>query len=543
MKKIDNYKYDNKDYLGKGSFGKVYKGIMIDKNQEVAIKIMNMSQFQGKTMLISLETEITVMKQFRHENIVELIDVFGDDKYTYMIIELCDGDLRNYIKSKGGILEEAEALGVLRQFMSGFQEMIKKGYIHRDIKPENVLYKGNCFKIADFGFATKADINNNVKIFKQSVGTPLYMAPQLLEKHAYTAKSDIWSIGIMAYEMVYGKQPWPCRDIPSYAFNIKNQPLKFPVDIRVSDEYQDFIKQCLKKDEKDRISWDQLFQHVILNEIERNYKMENPLDQECQRILAQIQKIVQSRGLDVFVQFQKYDKDEGGSLDFSEFFTFLIQLDPKLTGKEIKLLFEKMDINKDETIGFEEFKRIFFDYDYVKEDFAERIIIDLREIIRANNLKVEDIFAKYDKDQMGDLDYEEFSFMIKEIAKDIKDDDIQAIFAKFDTNNDRTINIDEFREQLIVKQDTQKYQIKENLIQNFIKDLRRIVADNKIDIELIFKNFAKSMREEMNQTEFSKLCLVIDRRLKPYEREQIFKYLNLNDRDGITLDEFSQIFK
>lgn len=83
--------------------------------------------------------------------------------------------------------------------------MIKKGYIHRDIKPENVLYKGNCFKIADFGFATKADTNSNVKIFRQSVGTPLYMAPQLLEKQPYTAKSDIWSIGIMAYEMVYGK--------------------------------------------------------------------------------------------------------------------------------------------------------------------------------------------------------------------------------------------------------------------------------------------------------------------------------------------------
>ncbi|CAD8144176.1 unnamed protein product [Paramecium pentaurelia] len=543
MNKIDNYKYDNKDYLGKGSFGKVYKGIMIDKNKEVAIKIMNMAQFQDKSMLISLETEITVMKQFRHENIVELIDVFGDNKYTYMIIQLCDGDLRNYIKSKGGILEEAEALGVLRQFMQGCQEMIKKGYIHRDIKPENVLYKGNCFKIADFGFATKADTGSNAKIFRQSVGTPLYMAPQLLERQPYTAKSDIWSIGIMAYEMVYGKQPWPCRDIPSYALNIKNQPLKFPVDKRVSDEYQDFIKKCLKKDEKDRISWDELFNHVILNEIERNYKMENRLDQECQKILAQIQKIVQSRGLDVFEQFQKYDKDSGGSLDFLEFFSFLIQLDPRLSGKEIKLLFDKMDINQDQSIGYEEFKKIFFDYDYVKEDFAERIIIDLREIIRANNLQVEEIFAKYDKDQMGDLDFEEFSFMIKEIAKDIKDDDIQAIFDKFDTNNDRNINIDEFRDKLIVKKESQKNQIQENLIQNFVKELRRIVIENKIDIQLIFKNFAKSMRDEMNQTEFSKLCSVIDRRLKPFEREYIFKYLNLNDRDGITFHEFSQIFK
>ncbi|CAD8059172.1 unnamed protein product [Paramecium sonneborni] len=543
MKKIDNYKYDNKDYLGKGSFGKVYKGIMIDRNKEVAIKIMNMSQFQDKSMLISLETEITVMKQFRHEHIVELIDVFGDDKYTYMIIELCDGDLRKYIKQKGGVLQEAEALGVLRQFMSGCQEMIKKGYIHRDIKPENVLYKDNCFKIADFGFATKADTSSNVKIFRQSVGTPLYMAPQLLERHSYTAKSDIWSIGIMAYEMVYGKQPWPCRDIPSYALNIKIQPLKFPVDIRVSDEYQDFIKQCLKKEEKDRISWENLFNHVILNQIERNYNLENRLDQECQRILAQIQKIVQNKGLDVFDQFQKYDQDSGGSLDFQEFFSFLIQLDPRLTGKEIKLLFDKMDINQDKSIGYEEFKRFFFDYDYVKEDFAERIIIDLREIIRANKLKVEEIFQKYDKDQMGDLDFEEFSLMIKEIAKDIKEEDIQAIFDKFDTNNDRNINIDEFKDKLIVKNDYQKNKIKDDLIQNFIKELRRIVFENKVEVELIFKNFAKSMREEMNQIEFSKLCSVIDRRLKPYEREQIFKYLNLNDRDGITFDEFSQIFK
>lgn len=81
--------------------------------------------------------------------------------------------------------------------------------------------------MADFGFATKVDITGAQRM-KDCVGTPLYMAPQLLENKAYGAKSDIWSIGMMFYEMLFGKTPWPCRDINSFLLNIKTSPLKFP---------------------------------------------------------------------------------------------------------------------------------------------------------------------------------------------------------------------------------------------------------------------------------------------------------------------------
>ena len=126
-------------------------------------------------------------------------------KTTYIILELCpDGDLRKFIHTNNGHLQENLCLDILNQLMIGFKELVDNGYIHRDIKPENTLIKGNIFKVADFGFACKADFKGQ-KLIKECVGTPLYMAPQLLENVPYTSKSDLWSIGMMFYEMLFGK--------------------------------------------------------------------------------------------------------------------------------------------------------------------------------------------------------------------------------------------------------------------------------------------------------------------------------------------------
>lgn len=97
--------------------------------------------------------------------------------------------------------------------------LIDKGYIHRDIKPANVLIKNKHYKLADFGFATVADVKGRKKM-KDICGTPLYMAPQLLTNKAYTSKSDVWSLGLMLYEMIYGFPPWPCRSLEEYLYGI-----------------------------------------------------------------------------------------------------------------------------------------------------------------------------------------------------------------------------------------------------------------------------------------------------------------------------------
>ena len=138
--------------------------------------------------------------------------------------------------------------------MSGFKVLVDKGYIHRDVKPANVLVSNQIHKVADFGFACKADILGKKKL-SDICGTPLYMAPQLLKNQPYTAKSDIWSLGLMFYEMVFGYTPWPCRSIEEYLKNITTQPLKFPFDGKIGNNTKDFIEKSLVVDENKRISW------------------------------------------------------------------------------------------------------------------------------------------------------------------------------------------------------------------------------------------------------------------------------------------------
>lgn len=117
-------------------------------------------------------------------------------KYTYIILEICDTDLRKELSSRK--FTQEDCVHAFEEIMQGFSILVSKGYIHRDIKPANVLVKNKHYKVSDFGFACKADILGRKKL-TDVCGTPIYMAPQLLKNQPYTAKSDIWSLGLMLY--------------------------------------------------------------------------------------------------------------------------------------------------------------------------------------------------------------------------------------------------------------------------------------------------------------------------------------------------------
>jgi serine/threonine-protein kinase ULK/ATG1 len=107
--------------------------------------------------------------------------------------------------------KEDEAFDVIRQIICGFAQLVHERIVHRDLKPANILIHDGVFKIADFGFAKYVD-NFGSQMLKSCVGSPIYMAPQLLERTPYTTKCDIWSIGIIFYEMLFGSPPWKARD-------------------------------------------------------------------------------------------------------------------------------------------------------------------------------------------------------------------------------------------------------------------------------------------------------------------------------------------
>ena len=128
----------------------------------------------------------------------------------YIVTEYCEGgDLRSFIKRKKRVAEH-EAVKILKDIVNGFKYLYRHEIIHRDLKPANILLHNDRCKISDFGFAKDLEFGEDT-VLKSIVGTPLYMSPQILNKKSYTNKSDLWSVGLIFYEMIYGQTPWPAN--------------------------------------------------------------------------------------------------------------------------------------------------------------------------------------------------------------------------------------------------------------------------------------------------------------------------------------------
>lgn len=171
------------------------------------------------------------MKKFQHPNIVKLIDVVETINNKYIVSEYCNGsDLREYLREKK-FLKEVEAILILKDIVAGLKEMVTQNIIHRDLKPANIIRHDNQYKITDFGFSRSVE---RVQMMESLVGTPLYMAPQILIKSNYSNKCDIWSLGMLYYEMLYGATPWTATSIEELVHNLTTLTLQFPVDKNIS---------------------------------------------------------------------------------------------------------------------------------------------------------------------------------------------------------------------------------------------------------------------------------------------------------------------
>lgn len=131
----------------------------------------------------------------------------------------------------------------------GYINLAENGFLHRDLKPANILLKDKIIKIADFGFAKKATSNPKETV---NVGSPLYMSPEALQGNIYTTKNDIWSVGVILYEILHGKAPWACSNERQLIEEINKNSIYLLKNL--SEDLKDFIRKCLTPDEKKRIS-------------------------------------------------------------------------------------------------------------------------------------------------------------------------------------------------------------------------------------------------------------------------------------------------
>lgn len=274
-KNIGKYKFDPNNWLGSGSFATVYKGFNTETNQVVAIKEIDIQRLNRsrdfEQIQRNLISEICIMKKMNHQHILKLEDVINDDHYIYIILEYCgDGDLLSYMKKHSKTTHTVTGLTEYTthrfavQMMEALKYMHMHGIVHRDLKPQNILLSQGVdnqltIKIADFGFAK---VLAPLQIAETICGSPLYMAPEILNSKKYTDTADLWSFGVILYQMLVGDTPFQASSILELVnMQKKTSHLAIPLNTIVSKECGNLISSLLYVDPNKRISWQTFFKH------------------------------------------------------------------------------------------------------------------------------------------------------------------------------------------------------------------------------------------------------------------------------------------
>lgn len=249
--------------IGRGSFSHVYGGYHKITKNKIAVKHITINSIK-KDFLDKLLMEIEILKYINHPNIISMYDVVISERSIYIILEYCKGgELHKFIQTyKNNGIPESTVYHFMVQLREGLKIFNDIGIVHRDLKPQNILLSENTpkakLKIADFGMARFMDPND---LSQTLCGTPLYMAPEILKKQPYKDNVDLWSIGVIMWEMVTGYVPYKSANFIELVYKLDNETLTFPENILVSDNCKDLLFNLLKVDPLSRINFYDFYNH------------------------------------------------------------------------------------------------------------------------------------------------------------------------------------------------------------------------------------------------------------------------------------------
>ena len=278
---LKDFEYDVEKPIGKGGFCTVYKAIYKGNKKTYALKVIDKSILKNEEEIKNIINEIKIMNELDSPNLLKLITNFEDENNIYIILPICkNGQLYDLLHKSNKKVKNINIKKYLYQTIKAINNLHKKGIIHRDIKPENILIdnKDNAL-LSDFGIATHCKEGEKRNTY---CGTDEYLAPEVIRAQPYDKKIDIWAIGILIYECIspLGKTPFNKIAFLQRTEDNKNYIIKNDKDLKIKYD-KDFdpfaknlIEKILKINPDDRISIDNILNHIFFSNINLEIKNE-----------------------------------------------------------------------------------------------------------------------------------------------------------------------------------------------------------------------------------------------------------------------------
>lgn len=286
IKKVIGYSnlfdfYDINETLGKGKFGLVKGAVHKKTGKKVAVKVMSKKEMSVDDVELQ-RREIEILKLCQHPHIIKLLDIFENQDYIYIVMEMLKGgDLFTYLEKRQFIVSEKRAKEIAHQIATALFYLHSFGVAHRDIKPENILMNDNSenaeAKIVDFGLSKIIGPNEKST---DPFGTLSYVAPEVLLQKPYGKEVDLWSIGVITYLLLSRVLPFDDEDDKEIARQTIQDPADFSFHPweKVSKEGIDFCRQLLQKERQKRGTLESVLNHTWFGqykEIQNARKMVN----------------------------------------------------------------------------------------------------------------------------------------------------------------------------------------------------------------------------------------------------------------------------
>lgn len=439
--------------IGAGSFGKVYKAQHLLSKKIRAIKVVKKSMLKYQDGNKAFLKEIEMLVSLDHPNIIRVYEYFEDEENYYVVEEFAEGGELYEQLYKLQSFNEKDGAKIMRQLLSAMIYLHENNICHRDLKPENILIESSTslnIKIIDFGTANYCSEDKDLT---QKVGTPYYIAPEVINKK-YDKRCDIWSCGIIMYILLSGYPPYDGDDDETIMKNILKEEFDFKSEEwqDISNEAMELISKMLVKDPSKRISAQDAINHTWFKLTEDTSASNKINNQNLKQHFSNIKKFSQKEKLqqacisflvhqlgtneqvsELRKIFLALDKSGDGRLTYEEISQGLKEMSPNLSNelelKDLEDVLKSIDTDQNGYIEYEEF-----------------IVATVNKnlFLSENNLKI--AFEFFDKNNSGNLDQKEVkNLLVMLCKKDVCVNEIKMIMNEIDTNQDGEISFDEFK--------------------------------------------------------------------------------------------------